>query len=189
MLFNEDELKKKFNEILVHLKDYLGTLRTGRPNITTLSELEIDQYGMKIPLIQVAQVIPDTTSLVVKLFNTKDNETARKIEDVIRNSDLGGTPNIQEGGLIRVNFPALTQEVREEIVKGMEKKLEDFKIMARGIRQDARDRLKKLEKVPEDEIKAAEEKIQKILDGFVTEIEETASKKGEEILPKKDRRK
>lgn len=166
-----DALKKKF-----------GTVRTGRASLSLLDGLAVDYYGTPTPVQQVASLsIPDSRQILIQPWEQK---IIPEIEKAIMKSDLGLTP-MNDGKLIRINIPVLTEERRKQLVKVVKKEAEDAKVAVRNIRRDINEELKKLEKekhVSEDEIKKEHDEIQKITDSFIKKVDELLEHKEKEIM-------
>ena len=197
MLINEDQLKQKFNEVIHgRLNDSnikiggfiqeISSLRTGKPNIDSVSKLKIMAYGAPSEIGYISQVYPDGTSICVKSFNAKDSELLKEIESKINSTtEIGGRAVIQEGGVVRINFPPLTEETREENVKILKSKLEEYKIRGRQVRQDAMHEIKKKKDeggVSEDDVKKEEEGVQKLLDKCIEELDQVFGQKKIELM-------
>ncbi|NJD55411.1 MAG: ribosome recycling factor [Nitrospirae bacterium] len=166
-----DALKKKF-----------GTVRTGRASLSLLDGLAVDYYGTPTPVQQVASLsIPDSRQILIQPWEQK---IIPEIEKAIMKSDLGLTP-MNDGKLIRINIPVLTEERRKQLVKVVKKEAEDAKVAVRNIRRDINEELKKLEKekhVSEDEIQKEHDEIQKITDSFIKKVDELLEHKEKEIM-------
>jgi ribosome recycling factor len=164
------------------LKKKFGTVRTGRASLSLLDGLTVDYYGTPTPVQQVASLsIPDSRQLLIQPWEQK---IIPEIEKAIMKSDLGLTP-MNDGKLIRINIPALTEERRKQLVKVVKKEAEDAKVAVRNIRRDINDELKRLEKekhVSEDDIKKEHDEIQKITDSFIKKVEELLEHKEKEIM-------
>jgi ribosome recycling factor len=164
------------------LKKKFGTVRTGRASLSLLDGLTVDYYGTPTPVQQVASLsIPDSRQILIQPWEQK---IIPEIEKAIMKSDLGLTP-MNDGKLIRINIPALTEERRKQLVKVVKKEAEDAKVAVRNIRRDINDELKRLEKekhVSEDEIKKEHDEIQKITDSFIKKAEELLEHKEKEIM-------
>ena len=161
-------------------KEYL-TIRAGRANPHILDKLTVDYYGTQTPLQQVANItVPEARMIQNQPWEAS---LIKEISKAILASDLGLNPNT-DGKIIRLVLPELTEERRKELVKDVKKKGEAAKVAVRNIRRDANDAFKKLSKqdVSEDEIKELEEKVQKLTDKFIKEIEKAVEDKSKEIL-------
>lgn len=180
------ELRKKTNDrmqaSIEALKKKFGTVRTGRASLSLLDGLMVDYYGTPTPLQQVSSLgIPDSRQITIQPWEQK---LIPEIEKAIMKSDLGLTP-MNDGKLIRINIPALTEERRKQLVKIVKKEAEDAKVAVRNIRRDINEDLKKLEKekhVSEDEIKREHDEVQKITDSFVKKVDELLEHKEKEIM-------
>lgn len=173
----EDKMKKT----LGGLEAELVTIRAGRANPHILDKITVDYYGSPTPLQQVANVtVPEARMIQIQPW---ESSLIKGIEKAILTSDLGLNPN-NDGKVIRLVFPELTEERRKELVKDVKKKGEAAKVAVRNIRRDANDAYKKLTKqdVSEDEVKELEEKIQKVTDKYVKDIDAAVDKKSKEIL-------
>lgn len=173
----EDKMKKTLSS----LESELATIRAGRANPHILDKITVDYYGTPTPLQQVANItVPEARMIQIQPW---ESSLIKKIEKAILTSDLGLNPG-NDGKVIRLIFPELTEERRKELVKDVKKKGEAAKVAVRNIRRDANDSFKKLAKqdVSEDEIKELEEKIQKATDKFIKEVDAAVDKKSKEIL-------
>jgi ribosome recycling factor len=164
------------------LKKELARVRAGRANPAILDEVRIDSYGSMVPLNQVATVtVADARLLVIKPW---DRNSISAIEKGIINSPLGLNPN-SDGVVVRVPIPPLTEERRKDLVKQVHGSGEDAKIAIRHGRRDANDLLKQAEKdkdISEDDLKKGLEKVQKLTDGYVKQVDEIMKAKESEIL-------
>lgn len=169
----------KTNDVLK--KDY-ASLRAGRATPSLLDNVQVEYYGSMTPLNQVANIqTPEARLLIIQPW---DKTIIADIEKAIMKSELGLTPN-NDGIVIRLPIPQLTQERRLEIVKQVKKKAEEAKVGIRNIRRDVNDQIKALEKdkeVSEDEAKKSQDNVQKITDKFIKDIDEIASIKEKEIV-------
>jgi ribosome recycling factor len=180
------ELRKRTHErmqtSIEALKKKFGSVRTGRASLSLLDGLTVDYYGTPTPLQQVASLsLPDSRQILIQPWEQK---IIPEIEKAIMKSDLGLTP-MNDGKLIRINIPALTEERRKQLVKVVRKEAEDAKVAVRNIRRDVNEELKKLEKekhVSEDEIKKEHDEVQKITDSFVKKVDELLDHKEKEIM-------
>ncbi|HET7565023.1 MAG TPA: ribosome recycling factor [Gemmatimonadaceae bacterium] len=156
-----------------------STIRSGKASTNLLDTVRVEAYGQSMPLSQVASVAaPEARMLTVTPW---DKGLTASIEKAIRDSDLGLNP-ANQGGVIRVPIPALNEERRRELVKIVHKLAEEGRIGIRHARTEARDKLKKLEKVSEDEKKHAEKDLQKLHDDHMTRLEELLKTKEAEIM-------
>lgn len=180
------ELRNKTHErmqaSIEALKKKFASVRTGRASLSLLDSLMVDYYGTLTPIQQVASLsLPDSRQISIQPWEQK---IIPEIEKAIMKSDLGLTP-MNDGKLIRINIPALTEERRKQLVKVVKKEAEDARVAVRNIRRDVNEELKKLEKekhVSEDEIKKEHDEVQKITDSFVKKIDELLEHKEKEIM-------
>ena len=164
---------------LENTKKEFSSIRTGKASATLLDTVRVEMWGQNMALNQVASVsAPEPRLLTVTPY---DKGQASAIEKAIRDSDLGLNPSSQ-GGVIRVPLPALNEQRRKDLVKVVHKLAEEGRIAIRHARTEARDRLKKLEKVPEDDVKHAEKDVQKMHDDFMSRIEELTKAKEADIM-------
>ncbi len=160
-------------------KRELSSIRTGKASVNLLDTVRVDAYGQSMPLNQVASVsAPEPRLLAVTPW---DKGLTQAIEKALRDSDLGLNPMTQTG-VIRVPLPALNEERRRELVKVVHKLAEEARIGIRHARTEARDKLKKLDKVPEDDVKHAEKDLQKLHDGYIAKIDDLLKGKEAEIM-------
>ena len=166
---------------LKHLEHELEGLRTGRATPTLLENIKVDYYGALTPLNQCSSInVPEARLLVVQPW---DKSIIGKIEKAIQTANLGLNP-INDGVVIRIPIPAMTDERREELVRIVHQMAEETRIAVRNIRREANDRIKKLEKdkdISEDNAKIAYDEIQKTTDDYVEKINEAQDKKEKEI--------
>ena len=179
------DLKKKFEENLNNTINFLNKelvkIRTGKAHPSLFDGIKIDYYGNPTPLNQMASInIPDAKTIVIQPW---DKSVLSFIEKAILNANLGFTP-INNGEIIRINIPQLTEERRKEYVKLAKMEGEKAKISVRNIRREYLEKLKKLEKegVPEDEIKKSEKEFQDIVDNTMKQIDNLIELKEKEIL-------
>ena len=171
----------KMGKTLKNLESELGTIRAGRANPHVLDRITVDYYGVPTSLQQVANItVPEARMIQIQPW---DGTLLKLIEKAILVSDLGINPT-NDGKLIRLVFPELTEERRKELVKDVKKKGEAAKVAVRNIRRDANDAFKKLAKsdVSEDEIKELEDNIQKLTDKYIKEIDKSVEVKSKEIM-------
>ena len=161
--------------------EYQG-LRTGRANASLFEKLSVDYYGAPTPLNQVASIsVPEARLVVIQPW---DKSVLPLIEKAIQKSELGLNPN-NDGKLIRINFPTLTEQRRKELAKSSKQTAENSKVAIRNVRRDAIDELKKLEKnseISEDDLKVGEDKVQKLTDKAIAEVAKLAEAKEKEIM-------
>jgi len=177
-LFGEDKMEKAISQ----LKREFGTIRTGRANPGVLDKVVVDYYGVSTALRQMSQVsVSEGTTLIITPY---DKSILKDIEKAIIKAELGIAPN-SDGICIRLNFPALTEDRRKEIVKDVKKVGEEAKVAIRNIRRDMTDGVKKVEKdekLPEDSVKDYQDQIQKLTDKYIRIIESAVSEKEIEVL-------
>ncbi len=174
--------ESKMEKSLANLEGELGTIRAGRANPKVLDKIRVDYYGTPTPLQQVANVtVPEPRMIQIQPW---ENSLVKEIEKAIMTSDLGINPT-NDGKLIRLAFPELTEERRKELVKDVKKKGEAAKVAVRNIRRDGNDAFKKLGKsgdVSEDEGKDLENDLQKLTDTYIKKIDDAVEAKSKEIL-------
>ena len=172
----------KMGKTLNALESELTTIRAGRANPHILDKLTVDYYGAPTPLQQVANIsVPEARMIQIQPW---ESSMIKAIEKAILCSDLGLNPS-NDGKLIRLVFPELTEERRKDLVKDVKKKGEAAKVAVRNIRRDANDAYKKLKKeedVSEDEIKELEDKVQKLTDKYIKDVDAAVEAKGKEIM-------
>jgi ribosome recycling factor len=172
----------KMEQAVTHLKDDLAGIRTGRATPAVLSRVTVDYYGTQVPLTQLAGVtVPEPRLLQVQPF---DKSAISSIEKAIQGSDLGITPN-NDGNVIRLAFPPLTEERRKDLVKQVHARAEDGRVAVRNVRRHAKDELEKLEHdgaISQDDLARAEKDLQKVTDRFVTEIDQIQGHKEQELM-------
>ena len=172
-----DKMQKSFD----YLKDDLASIRAGRANPHVLDKIKVDYYGTPTPIQQVGNVsIPEARIIQIAPW---DKTLIKDIEKAIMASDLGITPS-NDGAVIRLVFPELTEERRKQLTKDIRKKGEDAKVAVRNVRRDGNDALKKLKgtEVSEDEIEDLNEEPQKITDKFIKDIDAAVEEKNKEIM-------
>lgn len=173
----EDKMKKTMS----NLESELGTIRAGRANPNVLNKIKVDYYGTPSPIQQVANVsVPEARMIQIQPW---DKNMLKVIEKAIQVSDLGINPT-NDGSMIRLVFPELTEERRKELVKDVKKKGEGAKVAIRNIRRDGNDAFKKLKgsEVSEDEIKDMETDLQKLTDKYVKEVDKAVESKSKEVM-------
>lgn len=173
----EDKMKKAYD----FLESDYAAIRAGRANPHVLDKLRVDYYGTPTPIQQVGNVtVPEARIIQIAPW---EKSLLREIEKAIQVSDIGINPT-NDGSVIRLVFPELTEERRKDLVKEVKKKAEDGRVAVRNIRRDGNDALKKLAKteVSEDEIKQLEDELQKLTDKFIKDIDALMERKSKEIL-------
>jgi ribosome recycling factor len=182
------EIKKKVRDkmegAVEHLRKEFSGVRTGRASLAILDNIKVDYYGTATPLRQVASLsVPESRSIAIQPW---ESNLVPEIEKAILASDLGLTPN-NDGKIVRINIPPLTEERRKDLVKHCKKIGEDAKIIIRNIRRDGNEELKgklKSGTLNEDALRKSQEEIQKLTDEFIRNIDEVIKHKESEILEK-----
>ena len=176
------EAKNKMEKAFEHYKHEVSFIRTGRASTQILNPVKVDYYGVPTPLNNVANItIPEAQLISIQPF---DPSTIELIEKAIIESDIGLNPS-NDGNIIRLNIPSLTEERRKELVKQVHKIIEDGKIAVRNIRRDANEQLKKLEKsheLSEDNLKRELGNIQELTDTYINSLDEVQKSKEQELL-------
>lgn len=174
--------KEKMTKTVNALVHEYGTIRVGRANASVLDKVFVDYYGAPTPINQMAAIsVSEARILTIQPW---DASTLGKIEKAIQQSDVGINPQ-NDGKVIRLVFPPLTEDKRKEIAKDISKKAEESKVAIRSIRRDCIEKLKAMKKaseITEDDLKDGENELQKITDKFVKEIDEVAAKKQKEVM-------
>ncbi len=174
-----ENTREKMEKAIDHFQTNLGTIRTGRANATLLDGVEIDYYGSPTPLNQVAGIsVVEGRTLVIKPY---DVSSLKDIEKACHAADLGIAPQ-NDGTVVRLTVPALTEETRKEMCKKVGKFAEEAKVQLRNHRRDANDLAKKDETLTEDLEKDCLDKIQKLTDEFSKKIDTIASEKEKEVM-------
>ena len=176
------EIKEKMEKAINSLTERLSEVRAGRANHAILNKVRIDYYGTPTPINQVAGVsVPEARMIMIQPW---DVSILKEIEKAILASEIGINPN-NDGKVIRLVFPELTEERRKELVKEIKKYAEDAKVAVRNARRDGMDKAKAMQKdgeITEDELKASENEIQKITDKNIEEIDKIIAAKEMEIM-------
>ncbi|GAA0861537.1 Vegetative protein 12B [uncultured Clostridium sp.] len=176
------QLEEKMSRTIEALKTEFTTIRAGRANAQMLDKIRVDYYGTPTPINQVGAIsVPEPRTLMI---NPWDKTAMPEIEKAIRNSDLGLNPT-NDGQVIRISVPALTEERRKELAKQASKVAEEFKVRLRNERRDANDKLKKMEKegeITEDDLKKSQDEVQKITDKFIKEVDSLLKAKEQDIM-------
>ena len=175
-------IKEKMEKTISVFSEKLSEVRAGRANPAILNKVKIDYYGTPTPINQIGSIsVPEPRTL---LINPWDKSAMKDIEKAIMNSDLGLNPT-NDGDVIRLNIPALTEERRIELTKQAKKASEEFKVRIRNERRDANDKLKKMQKdgeITEDELKRGQEDVQKLTDKYIKEIDSLLAVKEKDIM-------
>ena len=181
-IMDYSEIKEKMNKSIDNLNEKFTEVRAGRANPAILNKVKIDYYGTPTPINQVAGVsVPEARLIVIQPW---DMSILKEIEKAILASDIGINPN-NDGKVIRLAFPELNEERRKELVKDIKKLAEECKVAIRNTRRDGMDLAKKLQKdgeMTEDELKQAENEIQKLTDKSIEEIDRLLENKEKEIM-------
>ena len=179
---NYDDIINKMDKTVGVFENNLAEVRAGRANPAILNKIQIDYYGVPTPISQVAGIsVPEARLIVIQPW---DLGILKEIEKEILKSDIGINPN-NDGKVIRLSFPELNEERRKEIVKSIKKMPEESKIAVRSIRRDGIEEFKKKQKdseITEDELRMAEEEIQKITDKKIAEIDTLLDNKEKEVM-------
>ncbi|GAC43162.1 ribosome recycling factor [Paenibacillus popilliae] len=173
--------EERMEKAIVALKRDLATQRAGRASAALLDRIQVEYYGAMTPINQLANIsTPDPRTLLIQPW---DNSSLGEIERAVMKSDLGLTP-ANDGSIIRISIPALTQERRTELVRQTKKFGEDAKVAIRNIRRDANDDIKKLEKtdISEDDSHRHQEDIQKMTDKYIAEVDKVLAAKEKDIM-------
>ena len=174
----ENKMSKSVEALL---SEYSG-IRAGRANPHILDKLRVDYYGTPTPFQQVANItVPEARTLMIQPW---ESSLIKDIEKAIMNSDLGVTPN-NDGKCVIINFPELTEDRRKELSKDIKKKGEAAKVAVRNVRRDANDAFKKMNKaneISDDELKTNEDKVQKLTDKYIADIDKAIDDKTKEIM-------
>ena len=176
------EYARRMDKALEHLNEEFGAVRAGRANAKVLDRITVEYYGSETPLAGVASIsTPDARTLVIQPWDTK---LLKDIQKAIQTSDLGINPQ-NDGRVIRLTFPQLTEDRRKDLVKQVKKYAEESKVAMRNIRRDGMDYVKKLKKnneITEDDQKKAEKDLQDMLDKYIKKVDETLAAKEKELM-------
>ena len=176
------EYERKMGKALEHLDEEFGAVRAGRANAKVLDRISVEYYGSETPLNGVATISsPDARTLVISPWDTK---LLKDIAKAIQSSDLGINPQ-NDGRVIRLVFPQLTEDRRKELVKQVKKYAEDAKVAMRNVRRDGMDYVKKLKKnseITEDDQKKAEKDLQDLLDKMIKKVDDATAAKEKELM-------
>jgi ribosome recycling factor len=178
----ENEARGRMEKVLADLQHEMTTVRTGRASINLLDSVRVEAYGSPVPLNQVAQLhVPEPAMITVQPWDTS---MMGAIEKAIRNADLGLNPS-NDGKIVRVPIPPLTEERRRDLAKKLSHLAEERRVALRNIRRDANENLKKMLKdkaISEDQERQSLEAIQKLTDGYIGKVDQAAKAKEKEIL-------
>ena len=174
--------KEKMTKTISALNSEFNSIRAGRANAAVLDPIRVDYWGVPTPINQMAAIsVAEARILVIQPW---DKSALKLIEKAIQASDLGINPQ-NDGSVLRLNFPPLTEERRKQLVKDVKNTAEGSKVAIRNLRREAIDKLKKMKKdseITEDDLKDGEEEVQKITDDFIKQVDKVAEKKEEEIM-------
>lgn len=175
-------IEEKMNKTISVLKENFAEVRAGRANPAILNKIKVDYYGTPTPINQVAGIsVPEARLIVIQPW---DASLLKEIEKEILKAEIGINPN-NDGKVIRLAFPELNEERRKELVKDIKKMAEESKVSIRSVRREGIDEAKKLQKdsqITEDELKSAEDQIQKITDAKIAEIDKVLEEKEKEVM-------
>ena len=176
------DAEHRMEQALAHLREDLSSIRTGRASSGVLARVTVEYYGTPLPLNQLASVnVPEPRLLVIQPF---DKSSIAQIEKAIQQSDLGITPS-NDGQVIRLAFPPLTEERRKDLVRQVHHRAEEGRVAVRNVRRHAKDDMEKLERdhsISEDELSRGEKELQKLTDHHVAEIDEIQRHKESELM-------
>ncbi len=179
-LFSDAE--RRMQKAIDALKQDLAAIRTGRANASLVDRIQVEYYGTPTPVNQVASIsVPDARQVVIQPW---DRKILPDIEKAIQKSDLGINPN-NDGQVIRLNIPPMSEERRRDMAKVLHKKLDEHKVAVRNVRRDVQDKLRDREKkkeVSEDELKRSSDRLQKLTDRFIDEMDKVGKSKEQELM-------
>lgn len=182
MSFNTKDFEEKMKKTVAAYESNLATIRAGQANASVLNRITFEYYGSPTPVNTMADIrMADSRTLTITPY---DASTLKAIEKAILTSDLGINP-ANDGKIIRLVFPQVTEERRKEIKKQIQKMGEDSKVIVRNIRRDANDLIKKLKKdgdLTEDDVKNAEKSVQDLTDKYIKEVDAASAKKEKEVM-------
>jgi len=172
------QMEKDMKKSVEHFKNEIAGLRTGRASASLVEELKVEYYGSKVPLKQLGNIsVPEANQIVVQVW---DANAVSSIEKAIM-EELNLNPQ-RQGNTLRINLPPLTQERRKELVRLLHKMAEEARVAIRNIRKDAKETIEELEGISEDEVKRGLEKLQKLTDKYIEQINQLAEAKEKEIM-------
>lgn len=176
------QCESKMQKDIEFLKKDFATIRTGKANPNILNGVSVEYYGVPTPINQIASIsVPEPQAIVIKPY---DKSILKAIEKAIQTADLGFNP-LNNGEIVRIPIPALTEQTRKELVKEAKKVSENHKVVIRNLRRDAMEQLKKLEKdslISEDELKRNSDKVQKLTDQYIAKIDAESKTKEQDIM-------
>lgn len=177
-----EDCRDKMHKAVVHLREEFGTVRTGRATPALVDKIRVDYYGSEVPLQQLAGFsVPEPRVLVISPY---DKNAIKAIEKALQSSDLGINPS-NDGQIIRLTFPMLTQERRKELVKVVKHRAEESRVAVRNVRRQTRQELEALQKdgdISEDELERIEKELEKITHDVIAEIDQMLHHKEQELL-------
>ena len=177
-----NQCEQKMQKSIEALKKDFATIRTGKANPAILNGISVEYYGSPMPINQIASVsAPEPQMILIKPY---DKSILKAIEKAIQTSELGFNPQ-NDGDVVRIPIPALTEQTRKDLVKQAKKIAEENKVAIRNIRRDGMDQLKKLEKdslISEDELKRRSDDLQKVTDKYIETIDKSATEKEKDIM-------
>ena len=177
-----DDATRKMKSAVSVLREELGGIRTGRATPALLSRITFDYYGTQQPIKDMASMsVPEPRLLVVQPF---DKNAIPAIEKAIQGSDLGITPS-NDGNVIRLSFPPLTEERRKDLIRVVHQRAEEARVAVRNVRRHSKEEMERLERdhtISEDDLRRGEKELQKLTDQFVAEVDEASSHKEQELL-------
>ena len=175
-------IEERMKKTVSVYEENLSEIRAGRANPAILNKISVEYYGTPTPINQVAGIsVPEARLIVIQPW---DKSVLKEIERAILASDIGINPN-NDGNVIRLSFPELNEERRKEIVKDVKKMAEEARVAVRSVRRDGLDEFKKMEKdseITEDELKQAEDKVQKLTDEYIEKIDKISEDKEKEVM-------
>jgi len=178
----KEETEMEMEEVLEGFRRELARVRTGRASASLLDGIKVNYYGSSVPLKQVASIsVPESRLLVIQPW---DKSVLSEIERAIQRSELGLNP-VNDGRVIRLPIPPLTEERRRELVKLMRKRAEEFRVSIRSVRRETLERLKRIKKegeIPEDDFYRLQEEVQRVTDRFIKEVDSALEEKEREIM-------
>jgi len=176
------DAEQKMKSAVSHAQDEMASLRSGRANPKLLDRVTVDYYGSKVPLNQLASFsVPEPRLLVIQPF---DRGAMASMEKAIMSSDLGLTPS-NDGNVIRLNFPPLTEERRRDLTRMAHQRAEEGRVAVRNVRRHSKETLERLRhdgEIPEDDLRRAEKELQRLTDQFVGEIDRVLEHKEHELM-------
>jgi len=177
-----DDAERRMKKAVEALRQDFAAIRTGRASSALVERIQVDYYGAPTPINQVAQIsVPEARLIIIQPY---ERRLLADIEKAIQKSDLGVNPN-NDGQVIRLNIPPLNEERRRDMVKMLHKKLDEHKVAVRNIRRDTQDKLQDREKkkeISEDELKRSKDRLQKLTDKYIDEMDKVGKTKEHEIL-------